>query len=119
MYEKFDLFDVDAAGYGGEYTVQVCTTSISNLIFLFNIWIVNKAGFGWTNGILLWVAANYGNVLVGPDCPEPAILVINSTSSGSSSSSSSKSAAVSSRFISTTQALVSAVIVGFTLLLLI
>ena len=85
----------------------------------FDIWIVNKAGFGWTNGILLWVAANYGNVLVGPACPEPAILVINTTSSGSSSSGSSKSAAVSSRFISTPHALISAVIAGLSLLLLI
>ncbi|KAF9018984.1 hypothetical protein BDZ89DRAFT_1139649 [Hymenopellis radicata] len=41
--------DVDSAGRGGEYTVQ--------------------AGFGWTNGVVLWVASVYGSVLVTPECP--------------------------------------------------
>jgi len=50
MFEKFSNLDVDSAGRGGEYTVQ--------------------AGFGWTNGVLLWVASNYGNVLVAPQCPD-------------------------------------------------
>jgi alpha,alpha-trehalase len=49
MYEKFSNLNVDSSGSGGEYTVQ--------------------AGFGWTNGVLLWVAANYGQVLVAPQCP--------------------------------------------------
>ncbi|KAG8998439.1 hypothetical protein FRB90_012305 [Tulasnella sp. 427] len=49
MYEKFNLLDVDAAGSGGEYTVQ--------------------AGFGWTNGAVLWVAANHGKLLQQPNCP--------------------------------------------------
>lgn len=49
MYEKFNLQDIDAAGSGGEYTVQ--------------------AGFGWTNGVALWVAANFGEVLETPKCP--------------------------------------------------
>ncbi|KAJ7351163.1 hypothetical protein DFH08DRAFT_648452, partial [Mycena albidolilacea] len=41
MLEKFSISDIDLAGRGGgEYTVQ--------------------AGFGWTNGVLLWVASNYG-----------------------------------------------------------
>lgn len=47
------LQDVDSAGRGGEYTVQ--------------------AGFGWTNGVLLWVASNYGDVLVAPVCPDITI----------------------------------------------
>lgn len=49
MYEKFNAFDVDAAGSGGEYTVQ--------------------AGFGWTNGAVLWVAGNFGKILDAPKCP--------------------------------------------------
>ncbi|KAI8986137.1 glycoside hydrolase [Trametes punicea] len=50
MFEKFSISDIDSAGRGGEYTVQ--------------------AGFGWTNGVVLWVANNYGNVLVAPKCPD-------------------------------------------------
>ncbi|KAJ7599902.1 glycoside hydrolase family 37 protein [Mycena floridula] len=50
MFEKFSTLDIDSAGRGGEYTVQ--------------------AGFGWTNGVLLWVASNYGDVLVKPVCPD-------------------------------------------------
>ncbi|CDO72204.1 Glycoside Hydrolase Family 37 protein [Trametes cinnabarina] len=50
MFEKFSISDIDSAGRGGEYTVQ--------------------AGFGWTNGVLLWVASNYGDVLVAPSCPD-------------------------------------------------
>ncbi|KAG7088886.1 hypothetical protein E1B28_012833 [Marasmius oreades] len=49
MFEKFSNLDVDSAGRGGEYTVQ--------------------AGFGWTNGVALWVASNYGSLLVTPQCP--------------------------------------------------
>ncbi|KAG6910655.1 hypothetical protein DXG01_008699 [Tephrocybe rancida] len=49
MFEKFSNTDTDSAGRGGEYTVQ--------------------AGFGWTNGVVLWVASVYGGVLVEPQCP--------------------------------------------------
>ncbi|TFK70552.1 glycoside hydrolase family 37 protein [Pluteus cervinus] len=49
MFEKFSFADVDSAGSGGEYTVQ--------------------AGFGWTNGVVLWVASNFGGVLNEPQCP--------------------------------------------------
>ncbi|XP_006462478.1 hypothetical protein AGABI2DRAFT_206816 [Agaricus bisporus var. bisporus H97] len=49
MFEKFSAFDVDSAGRGGEYTVQ--------------------AGFGWTNGLVMWIASNYGNMLNAPECP--------------------------------------------------
>lgn len=28
-----------------------------------------QAGFGWTNGVVLWVASVYGGVLVEPHCP--------------------------------------------------
>ncbi|KAG2009793.1 trehalase [Coprinopsis cinerea AmutBmut pab1-1] len=49
MFEKFSNLDIDSAGRGGEYVVQ--------------------AGFGWTNGVLLWVASNYGGALTTPECP--------------------------------------------------
>jgi alpha,alpha-trehalase len=49
MFEKFSNLDIDSAGRGGEYTVQ--------------------AGFGWTNGVALWLASNYGGQLDKPSCP--------------------------------------------------
>lgn len=61
MYEKFSNLNVDSSGYGGEYTVQ--------------------AGFGWTNGVLLWTAATYGQVLVAPQCPA-LVTTVTSSSSG-------------------------------------
>ena len=51
MFEKFSITDVDSSGRGGEYTVQ--------------------AGFGWTNGVVLWVASTFGEQLVAPVCPDP------------------------------------------------
>ncbi|KAF8600265.1 trehalase [Ceratobasidium sp. AG-I] len=57
MFEKFSALDVDQAGSGGEYTVQ--------------------DGFGWTNGVVLWVGAKYGAILAKPTCP--AIIVDNTT----------------------------------------
>lgn len=62
MFEKFSNVDVDSAGRGGEYTVQ--------------------AGFGWTNGVVLWVASNYGGVLAAPQCPD---LLTSPLAAGSSS----------------------------------
>ncbi|KIY65017.1 glycoside hydrolase family 37 protein [Cylindrobasidium torrendii FP15055 ss-10] len=49
MFEKFSSLDIDSAGRGGEYTVQ--------------------AGFGWTNGVVIWAASAYGSLLVEPQCP--------------------------------------------------
>ena len=64
MFEKFSNFDVDSAGSGGEYTVQ--------------------AGFGWTNGVVLWVASTYGGLLEAPKCPNITVdSVSNENSSGS------------------------------------
>ena len=64
MFEKFSNFDIDSAGSGGEYTVQ--------------------AGFGWTNGVVLWVAGTYGGLLEAPKCPNiTADSVLNENSSGS------------------------------------
>jgi alpha,alpha-trehalase len=65
MFEKFSISDVDNSGRGGEYTVQ--------------------AGFGWTNGVLLWVASTFGEQLVAPVCPDP---LFAASSAGSSTSSS-------------------------------
>lgn len=61
MFEKFSLVDIDSAGRGGEYTVQ--------------------AGFGWTNGVLLYVADTYGDVLQAPTCP-PVLAVSTGTGGG-------------------------------------
>ncbi|KAL5519820.1 hypothetical protein ACEPAG_1480 [Sanghuangporus baumii] len=71
MFEKFSATDVDSAGRGGEYTVQ--------------------AGFGWTNGVVLWAASKYGSVLAAPTCPS---LLGEANATGSSSSNASTSAAL-------------------------
>lgn len=67
MFEKFSISDVDSSGRGGEYTVQ--------------------AGFGWTNGVVLWVASTFGEQLVAPVCPDPLFATggTGSTSSGTGS----------------------------------
>ena len=67
MFEKFSVSDIDSSGGGGEYTVQ--------------------AGFGWTNGVVLWVASTYGHVLAAPTCP--SILADFASASGSSTESTS------------------------------
>ncbi|KAH9831342.1 trehalase-domain-containing protein, partial [Rhodofomes roseus] len=74
MFEKFNTTDVDSSGSGGEYTVQ--------------------AGFGWTNGVVLWIAANYGHVLAAPDCPD--ILEIVGASSNSSGTTTTTTSTTSS-----------------------
>jgi len=66
MFEKFSNLNVDSSGSGGEYTVQ--------------------AGFGWTNGVVLWVASTYGEQLVAPQCPA-LVASANSTSTGTSTGS--------------------------------
>jgi alpha,alpha-trehalase len=68
MFEKFSITDVDSSGRGGEYTVQ--------------------AGFGWTNGVVLWVASTFGEQLVAPVCPDP-LFAAGGTGSSSTSVSSS------------------------------
>ncbi|KAI9454058.1 trehalase [Lactarius psammicola] len=66
MFEKFSIRDIDSGGRGGEYTVQ--------------------AGFGWTNGVALWVANTFGGKLVAPTCPDPLVEADIAGSSGSSGS---------------------------------
>ncbi|KGB76251.2 alpha,alpha-trehalase [Cryptococcus deuterogattii R265] len=68
MFEKFNVTDTDAAGGGGEYTVQI--------------------GFGWTNGVALWAAGEYGQYIPAPTCPLIPILEVNATSGSNTSDSS-------------------------------
>lgn len=62
MFEKFSNLDIDSAGRGGEYVVQ--------------------AGFGWTNGVLLWIASNYGSALAAPQCPRLEVQAVSNQNSG-------------------------------------
>lgn len=48
MFEKYDDKTLNEAGGGGEYEVV--------------------EGFGWTNGVLIWVVEQFGNELKRPDC---------------------------------------------------
>ncbi|KAH9891900.1 glycoside hydrolase [Cubamyces lactineus] len=75
MFEKFSISDIDSAGRGGEYTVQ--------------------AGFGWTNGVLLWVASNYGDVLVAPSCPDLLAQAPTTSTTKTNAATSAKAASVS------------------------
>jgi hypothetical protein len=68
MFEKFSIRDVDSAGRGGEYTVQT--------------------GFGWTNGVVLWIASVFGDQLVAPVCPDP--LFASSSGGGNGSNPSNR-----------------------------
>jgi alpha,alpha-trehalase len=80
MFEKFSTLDIDSAGRGGEYTVQV---SAQIHVALCSCDTVNKAGFGWTNGVVLWIASNYGQTLVSPQCPPPlAVSGLSDSGSG-------------------------------------
>ncbi|KAJ2024694.1 hypothetical protein IWW57_003634 [Coemansia sp. S610] len=69
MFEKFDSTQVGKEGGGGEYTVQ--------------------AGFGWTNGILIWTLDTFGKSLVAPVCPGTPLAAGEATSTFSSASTAS------------------------------
>jgi len=60
MFEKFSVLDTDQGGQGGEYTVVT--------------------GFGWTNGVAIWLGANYGDRINTPQCP-PIVLADGTTPS--------------------------------------
>ena len=65
MFDRFSSFDIDSGGGdGGD---------------------ILKAGFGWTNGVVLWVVSTYGDILVSPKCPN---VTDNSTSNGGNPTSS-------------------------------
>ncbi|KAK4683597.1 alpha,alpha-trehalase, partial [Tremellales sp. Uapishka_1] len=63
----FNVTDPDAAGGGGEYTVQT--------------------GFGWTNGVVLWLAGEFGADLPSPSCPLIPIIETNGTMSNTTTNS--------------------------------
>lgn len=48
MFEKYDVYSMGSPGHGGEYDVQ--------------------EGFGWTNGVALYLIRNYGHHLQMPEC---------------------------------------------------
>ncbi|QRV98076.1 trehalase [Ceratobasidium sp. AG-Ba] len=48
MFEKLNATSPTTAGGGGEYGVQT--------------------GFGWTNGVAIWIAKQYGAILDDPNC---------------------------------------------------
>ena len=50
MFEKYNAITVGESAGGGEYTVQV--------------------GFGWSNGVSLWVLEHFGKSLAAPQCPK-------------------------------------------------
>ncbi|CAE7146564.1 unnamed protein product [Rhizoctonia solani] len=51
MFEKLNAWDVTRSGHGGEYEIQT--------------------GFGWTNGVAIWIAHVLGTKLDNPVCPVP------------------------------------------------
>ncbi|OBZ88799.1 Trehalase [Choanephora cucurbitarum] len=55
MFEKFDVNTIGVSGSQGEY--------------------VSQTGFGWTNGIALWVLDTWSNI-TAPDCTQPVTLNI-------------------------------------------
>jgi len=95
MFEKFSNLEIDSAGRGGEYTVQ--------------------AGFGWTNGVALWIASTYGSVLDAPVCPD---IISDAVTGGENTSGSNSSAASRIRAgpVSATVAAVLAIVVSGVLL---
>ncbi|KAG1810845.1 glycoside hydrolase family 37 protein [Suillus subaureus] len=52
------------------------TNSVGNTGNMFEKFSNLNAGFGWTNGVLLWVASTYGEQLVAPQCP-PIVAAAN------------------------------------------
>ncbi len=90
MFEKFSVSDVDSAGRGGEYTVQ--------------------AGFGWTNGVVLWVASTYGDVLVAPQCPD--LLAQGTTSTATTGGSNTASSVRAAPAITVALAFVAALLMA-------
>lgn len=62
MFEKYNVTRVGVPGGGGEYDVQL--------------------GFGWTNGVVLSLGAQYGQLLVAPSISSTAVSETNSAASG-------------------------------------
>lgn len=81
MFEKFSISDIDSAGRGGEYTVQ--------------------AGFGWTNGVVLILASEFGHVLTAPQCPNLLATAASEGNSGTTQQTTSGASARSSSAFAT------------------
>ncbi|TBU52098.1 trehalase-domain-containing protein [Dichomitus squalens] len=81
-YEKLSFSDIDSTGRGGEYTVQ--------------------AGFGRTNGAILWVASIFNDKLAALKCPDvlqSAAATSGPTSTGGSGSNAASSARAPAAFV--------------------
>ncbi|TBU21319.1 hypothetical protein BD311DRAFT_792744 [Dichomitus squalens] len=81
-YEKLSFSDIDSTGRGGEYTVQ--------------------AGFGRTNGAILWVASIFNDKLAALKCPDvlqSAAATSGPTSTGRSGSNAASSARAPAAFV--------------------
>ena len=69
MFEKYNDNSTNVAGAGGEYEVvegksRICRQSLTK-----ETWLTNSiTGFGWSNGVAIWVADTFGNELKRPDC---------------------------------------------------
>jgi alpha,alpha-trehalase len=57
MFEKYADNSTNAAGGGGEYEVV--------------------EGFGWSNGVLIWMGDVFGEVLKTPECGNITAAVVN------------------------------------------
>lgn len=79
IFEKFNVSDVDAAGGGGEYEVVV--GFVSWRLCLKCATLIKASRQGWTNGVILHTAGEYGQYLAVPSCP---LLDIVEAGSGSS-----------------------------------
>jgi alpha,alpha-trehalase len=87
------MTDPDAAGGGGEYQVVVGKSPCFKHLLLRG-WTRLIVGFGWTNGVVLYLAGEYGKYLAPVSCPLIPIIEIdyegrNGTSSSTSNSTSS------------------------------
>lgn len=98
MFEELSRSNIDIGGTGGEYTGQVRFFSFSQLSSLpyftflppphaITHLCTQQVGFGWMNGVVLWAASNFGNVLVAPSCPDPLAELAGVSSNWSSTTS--------------------------------
>jgi alpha,alpha-trehalase len=93
LFEKFSVLDVDSAGRGG-YVLSFYIPFVLGVNEFYSREYTVQAGFGWTNGVLLWTSSRFGDVLTSPSCPtlynqNPS----SNSTSGNSTSGNSTSAA--------------------------
>lgn len=117
MFEKLSITDVDSAGQGGEYTVQVCFSLpffLKKKLLVKFLFLCKQVGFGWTNGALLWVASNYGPVLATPKCPN--LLTVPVATGNTNANTNSSNAALVNQPIFSSIGLFVIVVAGFLIL---